>query len=92
MAVMDPCRCGHPGAGCYCFEARLREAEERERAATPEPVPVEVVEKPWTNARLTQRSELTKALLDIQRRYEQDDWSVWCWPDEAEKIMERLGL
>lgn len=46
----------------------------------------------WTNARLTQRRHLTDHLIARIEDYEHGDWTHWDWTDEAEKIMQLLGL
>lgn len=46
----------------------------------------------WTNARLTQRTELAQGLRELVNRYEQDSWISWDWTEEAEALMRRLGL
>lgn len=61
MSGLAPCRCGYPGAGCYCYEERRAEADVAERG-----VPVSDPLQPsdeWT-ARMDQMRAAARELAD----------------------------
>lgn len=57
---LAPCRCGHPGAGCSCYDERVAEAGWRDKGKVRFPTPVNL--GPRRRPKVSTRSEVRRDL------------------------------